>query len=189
MKTILIAAVVLAVAAGAYFWIFGAEGQDKRAVYRSELYGYSFEYRTAPEGYLVQRIESPESYGKLLEGIVLILNEDYQSIERGEREGGEGPPTINVFLFENPEGYLPLEWLEAYPQFSNLGLQLSEPTQTVVAGKEAFTYEADGLYVSRNFIFSDDSNRIFFLSGSFMDRDSRLYGDFGDVVESFELNS
>jgi hypothetical protein len=69
-------------------------------------------------------------------------------------EGGEGPRTVSVRLYPNPQGLGLLEWLRANGAESNFesgdGARF-EPgvdgsATSTVAGRESVTYRWDGLY-------------------------------------------
>jgi hypothetical protein len=118
--------------------------------------------------------------------VTLTLKEDFESVQKGERAGGEGPPMIVIERFDNPNNPGPLEWAEQYPQLSNYNLKMGGVSNTTVASFPGIRYQADGLYPSRNVIFSD-GRRIFYLHGQYLDQNSRLYRDFDKIVDSMRL--
>lgn len=172
MRKLLIFIVILA-AVFAVFWNkLSAPSQNRE--YTANTMPLSFQI---PAGYIVQ-----ERNG----AIIIMLEEDYQSVINGEREGGEGPPVITIQSFSNLSGLSPQAWAEQNVQLSNYNLKMGEVSATTVAGNQAIAYEADGLYASRNVVFTDDT-RIYHASGQFLDRDSALYRDFEPLVDSIKI--
>jgi hypothetical protein len=170
MKKILIPIVILA----ALFVVFNGRFNKGSQEFHSKIMPVSFEY---PDGYHVEEKDDT---------IVIMLEEDYQSILRGERAGGEGPPAITIRVIDNPNNPGPRTWAEQYPPQSNYNLKTSEVTETTVSGYPGISYAADGLYASRNVIFGTDS-RLYYINGQFLDRETPLYRDFVSIVDSIEL--
>jgi hypothetical protein len=170
MKKIIIAIVILA----GLFAIFSGVLKENGQVFDSAVMPLSFKY---PEGYHMEERATT---------ITIMREEDYQSILRGEREGGEGPPVISISLYDNPSNPSPRSWTEQYPQLSNYSLRTSEISETTLAGFPAVTYTADGLYPSRNIVGSDDI-RIYHVSGQYLEQDSPIYRDFEPLVNSIEF--
>lgn len=171
MKKILI---LIAILLG-LFLIFGDRFTNSGQTFNSTVMPLSLEY---PEGYHLE--EGPSS-------ITLMLEEDYQSILRGEREGGEGPPAITIQSFPNPSNLSPQAWIEENPGLSNSPLIMGSVTETAVLGRPGISYQADGLYASQNVVFSDES-RVYLVSGQYLDKTSSLYRDFRSIVDSIKFN-
>lgn len=170
MKKLLIFIVILA----ALFAIFDGHFNKNARVFDSTVMPLSLEL---PAGYRVE--ERPTT-------ITIMREEDYQSILRGERAGGEGPPVISISLYDNPNNPSPRTWAVQYPQLSNYNLRTSEIGETTLSGFPAITYSADGLYPSRNIVGSDNV-RIYYINGQYLDRDSDIYRDFDEIVESIKF--
>lgn len=187
MKKIFIVLVLVALAVLYYNLSSDKSVLESREEYISPEFGFSFEYRKEPDGYLVQEPTfNPDFNEGLLKVVTLINEEEYNSIIRGEREGGEGPPVIDVFVFENLENLSLAEWIEVYPHYSNITLVLNALLNTTISGVPALFYEADGLYTSRNVVLSHNDN-IILLNGQFMDRRDSIYRDFDTLLDTFEL--
>lgn len=172
MKKLLLIIVVLA----ALFVVFGNKpfGENSPRVFSSTIMPLSFEI---PEGYIIkERIDT----------IIIMREEDYQSLQSGEREGGEGPPTITIRVIDNPNNPSALDWVEQYPPQSNYNLKTSEVTERTISGYKAISYEADGLYPNRNVIIETDY-RLYYINGQYLDKNSELYRDFEPLVNSIEI--
>lgn len=187
MKKVLLALILLVAVVGIYYLVPKNDSGVEMTRYENTEHGFSFEYRIAPDGYLLQEPTfNPDFNENLLKIVTLINEEEYNSILRGERDGGEGPPVIDVFVFDNPRNLSLAEWLEVYPQYSNIMLIMGALEETSFAGVPALSYQADGLYASRNLVFSHKGD-IFLVLGQFMERGDRVYRDFDQVLKSFEL--
>jgi len=149
--------------------------------------GYSFEYS---DGYALIEDDSVflEHYEDLLSVVILMTEADQRSLDTGERQNGEGPPTIQIYRFENRNSLTLEEWLEANQQVSNINLAFSETEEGAVAGVPAVLYETDGLYAARNAVFSDQARGvIYLLRGEFLSRDGELYQNYQTIKDSFEI--
>ncbi|MEX0919291.1 MAG: hypothetical protein WDZ64_00895 [Parcubacteria group bacterium] len=189
MKKIFIVLVLLLLVVGYYSLSSEETSGEVRQEYTNGEFGFSFEYRASPDGYLLQEPTfNPDFNEGLLKVVTLINEEEYNSIIRGERDGGEGPPVIDIFVFDNSRDLTLAEWIEVYPQYSNITLILEALEETTFAGTPALSYTADGLYASRNIVFSHRGN-IFLITGQFMDRGEGIYRDFDTVLSTFELEA
>lgn len=174
MKKIILVILLMGVAGLGYRLLNGRVDQSLLRYSMKET-SLSFEYDT--DTYVLT---------ERLSRVTLMLKEDYESLERGEREGGEGPPAIVFESFEYPYSPQPLVWAETYPQLSNYNLRTGEIRERNVAGFTGIEYQADGLYPNRNVVFGS-GNRIYYINGSYLDPDSSLYRDFETIINSVEL--
>jgi hypothetical protein len=158
---------------------------DNLVVYESERFGFQFSYRDGADGYVLEKIGEE---GEFAEIIILIPTIDYQSIIRGEREGGEGPPTINIFVTNNLDDRTLTQWTMDNQQVTNVHLVTSDILETSVHGREAISYSADGLYPSRNIVINNGS-LIFYFSGSYLEIDSAIFRDFQSIIDSLKFDS
>lgn len=186
MKGIFIALLIVLVAGlGLYYWN-GADPKVETARYVDESLPLSFEYPTGEEGYVVLEQDSNGSEPDLVKRIVILQKADYQSVLGGEREGGEGPAGITIQIYRNPANRTLNEWIESNPGASNFPLIQGEITNTSVDNNLALSYEADGLYASRNVVFAEGEN-IYHISGGYLDRESSLYRDFEKIINSIKI--
>lgn len=148
------------------------QGQPDGA-YLDTQTGFSFDY---PKGdkYVVQEPPVDASAG-LLKAVIVIPSTDFEALKDSE-EGQEGPPTINVLVFRNETGLSAGDWLDV--------TGVNDQSERLVGGVQGLVFEADGLYSSRNVVISNDG-LLYFISGSFIDRDSDIYRDFDMVLDTF----
>lgn len=184
MKKVIIALVILAVAIGIYYWNDG-RSVSAPSSFADESLGVTFDYDE--ENYVLLEQASNESNPGLIKSIVLMQKADYQSILNGEREGGEGPAAISLQAYNNPLNLSAEDWVNQNPNLSNSPLIMGSLSEKNVAGQDGVSYVADGLYASRNVVFAAN-DKIYFASGQFMDRDSDLYREFDEFLESLTIN-
>lgn len=154
---------------------------------REEALGIAFAYEPGPDGYRLIRPETEDEYPSLLASFVLMQEADYQSVERGERDGGEGPPTINVLVFENEDGLDPKTWAEGNNAISGIGLVLSgEPESGSISGAPALHYIADGLYATDTYVVASGEH-IYLLTGSYIEAESKIHSDFETFLSSIQF--
>ncbi len=183
-KILPISAVVLFVAA--MLWFFAAPPKAaSMSTYRSVTYGISFEY---PNSYELQEREVGNAE-RAHYSIVLIDKEALANIP----QNGEGPPTINVDIFQNNLDKTPIEtWIRG-TNYSNFKLSPDGVlASTTIAGKPAFSYVVDGLYRSDAIVFAHPGragkNNIIMLSVGSLTPKDRIRKDFENVVASITLN-
>lgn len=152
--------------------------------------GIEFAYRASPNGYRLETHDASEGDTSLfVRGYVLMLEEDFQSLQAdlsANNTPREGPPTINVSIFKNDNNMFPAGWAEAYPQYSNISLALTEVGSVPISGANAIRYRADGLYVSDTIIIVH-GGYIYVVSGSFIDEDSTIRKDFEPFVRTISF--
>lgn len=178
--------ILLAIGVGLYYWNTEEVPVPQVAVYNDSSLPLSFEYRDGQSGYVLLEQETNESQPTLVKTVILMQEDDYQSILNGERDGGEGPPVISLQTYNNPLGLTPEEWVEQNPSLSNFPLIMGDMMSTTVAGNPAVSYDADGLYPNRSVVFSNRTF-IYYVNGSYLDRDSDIYRDFQPFVDSIKL--
>lgn len=184
-RTILITAILVILAIGMYALLrTDTATTDVVPVARSATYsnselGIAFDHPIGLDGYVVQEIQSNDTGIGLLRTIVLIREGDVERIP----EGGEGPPTITIQVFENRERQQPRMWADAHEQYSTINLAMGEIKEIVVGGANAIRYMADGLYVSDNIVVAH-GNKTYVISGMFLDEDSSIRRDFEPFVTS-----
>ena len=172
---------------GVYFIITIDEGsknqavEDSVATFSSKELGIEFVYQTGPLGYVLQEVIPTENDSDFLRSIVLTRTED--AVDVGQVLGGEGPPTITIVVFKNPENQEPKMWADKHPESSNINLKRGDVTEESVGGVNAIRYMADGLYVSENVVAAYGEN-VYVISGMYLDEESQLRKDFSPLLES-----
>lgn len=147
----------------------------------------SFVYKSlGPNSHVVLEQRPSSAVPDMVKTIILMQKEDYESIQRGEREGGEGPPVIALRIYRNPLNLSSRSWAEQNVALSNFNLVLGEVSETKVDGKQALVYENDGLYATRNAILTFNGH-VVHASGSYIDKDSDIYRAYDAFLSSLDF--
>lgn len=186
---IIFAAAVLLIGGGYYFMNKPAASDDvvtpenqEWAEYKNETAGFSFEYRTSPDGYVVidqlagTEAENPD----IAAAITLMLSADQAEL-LSATVPREAPPTLNVAVIKNPNKYSLQEWIEVESGFGDLGFLLDSAQKVNVDGREGIRFTSDGLYTLQNIVVADE-DRIFVLIGAYIDTESHIYRDFEQML-------
>ena len=157
--------------------------------YRNDDLGIRFEYRIAPDGYLLiehEGIEYPSD--DVIEHVSLFNKEEYLELVTSSVPR-EGPPGITIMVFDNPEGYSAREWAEEETTMSNYRTDspsVSELEEIDFSGVSAVRYTYDGLYTNDT-IVALNNNRIYFISGGYFDENSAIRQDFLEMLDYTSL--
>lgn len=191
MKTILTVILVIGVLACAIYLFFinntkqlNPDPDSDSAIESSEseeISNLSFTYRTSPDGYVLinDQINWPEN---IISSISLIKKLDYEwSSEPGFV--GEGPPSITISVFKNPEQLNAKAWAEANSLASNIELIDSPPISAEVGGVEGVYYTVLGLYLFDTYVFVYD-DEIYLLSGAYHEKNDEYHQNFLDVIST-----
>ena len=101
-------------------------------------------------------------------------------------EGGEGPTTINLDIYQNNLDNLSIErWIKETSN-SNYKLGDGKLTSTSVDGLDALTYNWDGLYQGQTIVFAYKDN-IYALSATHMTPNDQILKDFDLVYNTFDF--
>lgn len=148
---------------------------------------FSFTYRVGPNGFtLVQDVPSTDSVlGDATSGVMLMETSD--AVSMGDRESSEGPPTINVRVYDNADLLTPMAWAEEHQFESNLAIAANDPVETTLADAPAVRYMVDGLYLTDT-IIATANEQLFVLTGSRLDEYSPLISAFEMLVETFSFS-
>src|SRR3989338_6248536 len=156
-------------------------GDELWTRYTNAELGFSLEYRERPEGYFLQEPRGPSEHPDFLKTLVLIDKKEHEELLNSSN-GREGPPTITMLVFENPEKLQPGAWAEAN-SVSNIALLRGEIVETSLAGAPAILYEVDGLYLSDTVIVASGSY-MYVISGSYLEEGSDIRRDFEPFLNS-----
>jgi hypothetical protein len=149
------------------------------AVFSHPLLGLTFEY---PKSYMV--VEKPLQNGGYEVQVVKDSAEN-RAVFNGESLGREGPISIIIQSFPNPENLSPLAWAEKN-NISNISLKLGEVQEFQVAENPAILYEWDGLYRADQIIFSA-KNKIFSLAGTYLQPEDEIRIIFANLITSLKI--
>jgi hypothetical protein len=189
MKTILTVILVIGVLASAIYLIFinntkqlnpyvdsDSSIESSESVTISRL---SFSYRTSPNGYILinDQINWPES---IISSISLLSKRDYEWFSKPGFLG-EGPPSITMSVFKNPERLNAKAWAEANALASNIELIDSPPIPVEIGGEEGIYYLVLGLYLFDTYVFTYD-DEVYLLSGAYHEKNDEYQQNFSDVI-------
>ena len=161
-------------------------GDELWTRYTNAELGFSLEYRERPEGYFLQEPRGPSEHPDFLKTLVLIDKKEHEELLNSSN-GREGPPTITMLVFENPEKLQPGAWAEAN-NVSNIALLRGEIVETSIGGAPAIRYEVDGLYLSDTVIVASGSY-IYVISGSYLEEGSDIRRDFEPFLNSITVQN
>lgn len=152
------------------------------ATYEFPKQPVSFQYRESPVGYHVDGVTRREGDHPLFTArAILTLQSDYEAMKN--LEGTEGPPTINIDVFANPEKLAAKEWAEKHTLPSNFNLTVGEASDIVVGGVNGVRYMVDGLYRIDTVVLEQDGT-VVIAHGAFLEEQSRIRKDFESVLNS-----
>lgn len=146
--------------------------------YASTEYGFSFDY--------------PDTY-QIEERVIDNANRNHKSITLMPKgyvppEGGEGPTTISIDIYQNNLDKQSLEtWIKGNA-YSNYKLGSGLITSLNVSGKEALSYDWDGLYSGHTVVF-EHNQTIIAVSVTYMNRGDQIRLDFENILKSFRFTS
>jgi hypothetical protein len=153
--------------------------QSQYSTYSNSELGLELDYRTAPDGYVLQELTPSDSRNELMRMLVLARAEDVENIP----VDGEGPPTITIQVLKNLKKQQPQAWADTHHQYSSINLKGSDVRETVVGGANAVRYMADGLYASDTTVVAHGDN-MYVISGMFINEDSAIRRDYQPLLDS-----
>jgi predicted Zn-dependent protease len=164
-----IAVLIGVVAVGFYFFAGGPTGPD---AYASRAAGVGFEY---PQGYVLQ--EHVEEQEDQTWHIVLLTDED----DDPAPPGGEGPPSITMIAFDNPQGLSAEAWVKS-SAFSNFNLSDEQIASSTIGGEPAVTYHYSGLYENDAAVITTEE-KIYFFNVGWLAADDQIREDFRFLLD------
>lgn len=149
------------------------------STYSSSVYGISMGY---PDQYALEEREvgNGERYHYV---ITLIEKTALENIP----EGGEGPPAINVDIYQNNLDNVPVEdWIRGRND-SNFKLSVDgRVSSTSVGGVQAYYYRWDGLYQGESTALAHKGNIIVF-TVTYLAPEDQIRTDFSKILSSVAL--
>jgi hypothetical protein len=154
-----------------------------RGVYQDSNVGLSFTYKKSPDGY---RLET-EGYNfssdpAFISGVVLTDENDAAEL-LSSTVPREGPPTIKLLVYENPDELSPTEWAKANPLETAYSRALAEAATISVGRREAIGYTVDGLYLTDVYIVTYNKKALIIM-GEYIDFESEIFKDVEQLVAS-----
>ena len=141
----------------------------------------SFSYKTTPNGYVLinNQVNWPEN---IISSISLLSKHDYKGVSQPGFVG-EGPPSMTISVFKNPERLDAQAWADANSPASNIELIDSPPVPAEVGGIDGIYYLVLGLYLFDTYVISYN-DEIYLLSGAYYEKNDEYYQNFSDVVST-----
>lgn len=163
-------AIIILVGAG--WLVLDRQGVQR---YESAPHGLSFEY---PKNYyLKERMGERPS-------LALVLVEDTQEnrdlLNGVSTEAREGPTSITVEVYENPQQLSAEEWMR---ELTNWGTGAQEVTPTTIAGTQGLRYRWSGLYEGSSVVFTHGTST-YVLSVTWLTPGERIVKDFETILSS-----
>ena len=151
------------------------------------VFGFSFDYREGDVGYVLREVvPSPQDDQDLKHIVVLMQKSDYEALQEAPQDiPREGPPTINVAVYDNTQNVSLDEWIDTHPSAVNRDLVLGAITEDIIAGERSLRMKTDGLYVT-NVVLVPHGGRLYLFTGGFIDENSLLARDFEPLLSSVE---
>jgi len=160
--------------------------QEVNLSYEDDATGMHFDYRVSPEGYILEEpsIGSNED-ASLVKAVILTRIADHEEMQKDEG-GREGPPTINVYIFNSESSGLN-EWLEEKRGFTNFNNASKQ--SFVMGGIEGLRYTWDGLYQGET-VAIQRVGKIYMVVGTYLSgiEDGRRT-DFQHLINSFGFSN
>jgi hypothetical protein len=150
-----------------------------------ERIGVRLSYRTEPHGYLARALApTANDDANFIKGYSFTLKDDIDTV-RGQ-EPTEGPATIDIRTYKNPDRLAPSVWASANPMLSNVALARSDSEEVVVGGANGVRYLVDGLYLIDTVVVAH-ANMIYVITGAYMDEFDATFVDFDPLLSSIEF--
>ncbi len=147
----------------------------------TKISNLSFSYKTSPDSYVLinDYVHWPEN---IISSISLFKKLDY---ERVSQPGfvGEGPPSITISVFTNPERLNAKAWAEANSIASNIELIDSPPVAAEVGGVGGVYYLVLGLYLFDTYVFAY-GEEIYLLSAAYHEKNDEYYKNLLEVIST-----
>ncbi len=161
------------------------EQEAKTKTLIDERIGVRLSYRTEPHGYMVKAAVPAPSDPTFIKGYEFMLIDDAEAMQRGMGDT-EGPATIMLFAYKNPDRLAPSVWASANPSLSGIQRARSDTDDMAVGGANGVRYVADGLYLTDTVIVAE-GNLMYVITGSYIDEYDATFVDFDPFLESIEF--
>jgi hypothetical protein len=146
----------------------------------SEL-GFRFEYRVSPRGYILEELLLGEKDNPdIKKAIILTRISDYEELQNSI-VGREGPPNMNVLIFESKDSDLE-EWLLRKSLFTNYKKNAGKKFS--IGRTEGIKYSWDGLYQGETVAVLKNEMIYLFTSSYLRGVDDGRQADFKYLLES-----
>lgn len=184
-KTVItVTVIIVAIAAGLYFFPKRSGAPVALETYANDVYGITFDY---PKTYDLTETSKREEEGG--SGVVVTLTDKGITLPRN----GEGPTAITVEMYDNTAVKdLKVNPVEAWilnSTSSNFRLSgQDKPGETRIGSKDALLYTWDGLYQGTSVVTEHNDNIIMFTVTYDGDTDLKKREDFAKILESVRFD-
>lgn len=145
--------------------------------------GIEFSYLVAPAGYTQFSPDQPMSIDPdFVEGFIYLATADSVAMA-DSTVPREGPPTMQIRVYRNPDGLSALQWARSHPLETNIELAFGAPQPVMVEHVSAIRYKADGLYASDVYVAAH-GDFMYVLTGAYMDQKDAIVKDFAELLSS-----
>ena len=148
------------------------------ALYGSDTYGISFAY---PTFYYLR--ESEAGTAERPQGSIVLVEDTEENrnlLDGVSTEPREGPTSITIDIYENPDQLSALAWVE---RDTNWTISNRATTTVAVGGFEGISFVWDGLYAGKTVIVAADGKAYVF-SVTWMTDQDRIISDFSALLET-----
>lgn len=147
----------------------------------TKISNLSFSYNTSPDGYVLinDHVNWPEN---IISSISLFKKLDYEWVSQPGFVG-EGPPSITISVYKNPERLNAKAWADANSVASNIELIDSPPVPAEVGGVDGVYYLVLGLYLFDTYVFAYN-DKIYLLSGAYHEKNDEYYQNISKVIST-----
>lgn len=157
------------------------ESQNPKAptvLYENKNEGFTFEY---PSNLYLKEGKLGESSNGFTQVILVENNEYNKSFLEGKATVGEGPTSITVEVYPNPNKLNSLEW--ALQDKNWTVFNRSAGTSIKINNNEGSLHTWSGLYEGKSVVFTKD-NKAYVFSVTWIDRNDQLLRDFDIILNS-----
>ncbi len=149
--------------------------------------GLAYTYKKGPQGYVLEEntLTANDPMLEMVYTAVFTNTEAYADFVNAT-DAREGPENYSLRVYRNAEKLWPAQWVEAYPDESNVALALEEPVELAVAGAKAVRYTVDGLYPIDTYVVTQGAFT-YLLSGMFNDATSVIGTDYARFIETLKF--
>lgn len=154
-------------------------------VFVADDIGMSFSYPEGINGYRLKEIVAEN-----IPGIkkMIVLSKTSDDSEQSAAVAMEGPPTISLSVYANERDQQPEDWANDHKLYSNINMKITEPAELMIGGANAIRYATDGLYRSDNIVIAH-ADKIYVLSGSYLNEEAEIHKDFLAMLGTIEFAS
>jgi hypothetical protein len=166
------------------FWFLSAKASPQKD-YVSKDFNLKFKY---PEGYYMK--DRMDLTNPALKQLAVVLVEDTERnrdlLDGKVTEATEGPTSITVDVYPNPNNLEIQEWLK---QNTNWLASFSEKsTEIEVGGEKALTFNWDGLYAGKSVVLSKN-NMAYILSVTWITPEDKMIKDFDKILNNIKFSN